>query len=402
MREYPAMRSALLVAALLAPLAAHAGSGSAPVIGGTDAPAGKYPDVAATMAPDGYQECTGTLVAPTIVLTADHCIDVGGGGRPASPSAVVVGTSTLARKTDGDIIQVTARTGYPNGRRTYDVGVLVLAQASRMTPRPLATGWASLDIKNGAAAILAGYGAVDRNSTMYKNELQEAETVITDAGCTTSAGCNSLAKPNGELGAGGMGIDTCPGDSGGPLYLVTSYGTFLAGVTSRGYDDNQFDCSEGGIYTRPDKIADWIEETAGVKIARGPEPTFEPLVAVRGHAAETTIAPNDPLGGEHTFAITTPPAYGKAAIREDGSLRVCTDAGVAGSDAIVVTITDKGDSTRALTVRMPIEITDGDAGSGCDPEDFGETGGCCDAGRSATGSVPLAAAVLLMLRRRRR
>ena len=38
--------------------------------------------------------------------------------------------------------------------------------------------------------------------------------------------------PDGELGAGGMGIDTCPGDSGGPLYLPTDFGTFLAGVTS--------------------------------------------------------------------------------------------------------------------------------------------------------------------------
>ena len=30
------------------------------------------------------------------------------------------------------------------------------------------------------------------------------------------------------------------------------YGAFLAGITSRGYTNNQYYCSEGGIYGRPD------------------------------------------------------------------------------------------------------------------------------------------------------
>ena len=50
---------------------------------------------------------------------------------------------------------------------------------------------------------------------MYVDELQEATTVITDADCSrTDLGCNIAAYPNGELGAGGMGVDSCPGDSG--------------------------------------------------------------------------------------------------------------------------------------------------------------------------------------------
>lgn len=374
---------------------------TAPVIGGGDAPAGKWPDAAATIHPDGSQECSGTLIAPTVVLTAAHCIY--GGGLP-SPAGVVVGTTSLARRTDGDVLSVAQRVAYPNSDRTYDIGVLVLAQPSRFEPRPIASGWARADIQNGASIALVGYGAIDRNSTMYINELQEAMTTVTDADCTKSAGCNSLAKPGGELGAGGMGIDTCPGDSGGPLYLVTSYGTFLAGVTSRGYDTNNYDCSEGGIYARPDKIVDWIEETAGVPVARGPEPApSEPLTAVRGHAAETTVVHNDPRGGDHTFAIATQPGYGSAAIRGDGRLRVCTDPGVVGDDAVAVTVTDAGDASRSVTVTIPLTIEDGDPGADCDPEAFGDdVGGCCDAGRSATGSLPLALGLLVVLRRRRR
>ncbi len=386
-----AMRRALLLC--LIPLAASAGN--APVIGGTDAPAGKWPDATATIQPDGLQGCTGTLIAPTVVLTAEHCIYDGG------PTSVVVGTNSLARKSDGDIIAVTKRMAYPNADRTYDVGVLVLATPSKFTPRAIASGWASFEIKNAAQVAIVGYGAIDRNAMTYKNELQEAMTTITDADCTRSQGCNTLAKPAGELGAGGMGVDTCPGDSGGPLYLVTPGGTYLAGVTSRGYDNNNYDCSEGGIYARPDKVVDWIEEVAGVKVSRGPEPTFDPLRAVRGHAAETTITANDPASTSHSYEITQQPAYGTAAIRSDGRVRVCTNDGVAGDDVLVVAVTDTANPMRKLSIRMPVVIDDGDPGSDCDPEDFGEDGGCCDSGRSASGSLPLGLGVLLVLRRRR-
>lgn len=397
---------AILLAGLV-PVAAHADNdrgpdparpelAPTPVIGGTDAPAGKWPDATATIQPDGLQGCTGTLIAPTVVLTAEHCLYDGG------PTSVVIGAASLARKNEGDIIAVTKRMAYPNGDRSLDIGVLVLANASRFAPRPIASGWASFDIKNAAQVAIVGFGAIDRDAMTYKNELQEAVTTITDADCTKSQGCNTLAKPNGELGAGGMGVDTCPGDSGGPLYLISDGGTYLAGVTSRGYDNNSYDCSEGGIYARPDKAVDWIEEVAGVKVARGPEPTYEPLRAVRGHAAETMIVANDPKSTSHTFKITTPPGYGTAAVRDDGRVRVCTNEGVAGDDVLVVEVADTQDPTRKLSIRMPILIEDGDPGAGCDPEDFGDDGGCCDAGRTAGGSLPLGLGVLLVLRRRPR
>ncbi len=375
-----------------------------PVIGGSDAPIGKWPDVTATIHPDGRQECTGTLIAPTVVLTAAHCIDEGGGGFPASPTSVVVGTSTLARRSEGDVLGVERRVAYPDGFDSYDVGVLVLAQPSRMAPRPIATGWAAFDIANGASVVIAGFGAVDRDSNTYVNELQEATTTITDHDCSRSLGCNAPAKPAGELGAGGMGIDTCPGDSGGPLYLTTTYGTFLAGVTSRAYDNNVYDCSEGGIYARPDKIIDWIESTAGVPVARGPVPTFEPMMAVRGTPVETTIVPNDPKGSAHTFAITTPPTYGTAVLREDGRLRICTDPNTVVEDYLVVTVTDRDNPTRALTTRVQFAIIDGEPGDDCDPQAFGDFdgGGCCSAGGDGASAAPLAVLVVIGCARRRR
>ncbi|MGE0398847.1 MAG: trypsin-like serine protease [Kofleriaceae bacterium] len=382
------MRRVLLIATL-SPAVAFA---EAPIIGGQDSIAGTWPDVAAINDSAGDQGCTGTLIAPTVVLTAQHCMDIG-------PSAVVVGTTSLARPSEGEVIPVIKKVGYPNGFRSFDVGVLVLQRPSAITPRKIASGWASVDIKNGAMAAIVGYGAIDRDSTVYKDELQEAVVPITDADCTASEGCNSLAQPAGELGAGGMGVDTCEGDSGGPLYITSDLGTFLAGVTSRGYDDNRFSCSEGGIYARPDKVVDWIEEQAGVPVGRGPEPMFGELSAVRGGAAETTIDANDPKSDRHTFAIKTQPMFGSAKVLDDGRIRVCTNADVAGNDRVSVTITDANDASRSIFITMPITIRDGDPES-CSLDDF-DDGGCCSTSHSATGSIPLGLALLALLRRKR-
>jgi secreted trypsin-like serine protease len=384
--------SAPLLAACVGELPGETAS-SAEVIGGASAPAGKWPDVAAVLY-DGQPQCTGVLIAPTVALTAGHCND-------PTLRSILVGTSSLARPSEGETINVVRRVEHPDSLQTEDLTVLVLERASRFPPRPIASGWARFDIRDDARVAIAGYGAIDRNATMFVNDLQEAETTITDADCTRKLGCNSSVAPGGELGAGGMGIDTCPGDSGGPLYLPTPYGTFVAGITSRAYDDAQYDCTDGGIYGRPDKVIDWIEASAGVPVARGPEPAAPAISIVRGQGAETSIAVNDPRAKKHDFAISAPPSRGAAAVRDDGRVRMCADpAAEPGDDALTVTVTDRGDRTRTLAVRIPVTVADGQPDGECDVEDF--SGGCCDSGRGARGSLPLALGVLLVLRRRRR
>jgi secreted trypsin-like serine protease len=402
------MRVRVVALSLLVPLAAVAGPVESPIIGGTDAPFGKWPDVAAVYLSDNTQECTATLVAPTLVLTAGHCvIDLQG----ETIKSVLIGTNSLIKKIEGEVINVKQVIEYPSSQRSFDAAVLVLEKASTREPRKLATGWASLDIKNGATAHIVGYGAVDRSGPVrygddeeYVNELQEASVMIVDADCSKHPDdCEPAAMPAGELAAGGVGMpDTCPGDSGGPIYLPTDYGTFLAGITSRGYEANIYWCSEGGLYVRTDKLADWIEKSTSLDVARGPEPTVpDKLTAVRGHLAEAQIDANDPKSTEHDFAIKTAPKYATAAVSDGGHLRVCTDPGVVAMDTLELTITDKNDSTRVLTYTIPVEITDGDAGGGCDADDF-DSGGCCDSGRSAGGSIPLALGVLAVLRARHR
>ncbi len=365
------------------------------VVGGMDAPLGKWPDAAAILF-GGQQQCTGTLIAPTVVITAGHC-------NSADLDQILVGTNNYSRPADGggEKINVSRRIVLQQN----DITVLVLEKPSVFPPRPLATGWAKLDVKNGAPVAIVGYGATDTQGNVYIPQLQEVMTTIADFDCSTKPGCDNF-----ELGAGGDGIDSCFGDSGGPLYLVTDYGNFLVGVTSRGYATSGPPCGGGGIYGRPDQVVDFIEAAAGVPVTRGPEPTLEePLIAIRGDAGEAKILHNDPkAGASHTFAITTQPAKGAAAIRADGTLRVCVaaDATPGDTESVVVTVTDSADPGRSVASRVTISVAGNEAVPGtCDPNAFGEGegGGCCDSGgKGAGGSALLSLFALVMFRRRRR
>lgn len=370
-------------------------AGPEEVIGGDDAPLGKWPDTAGILF-GGQAQCTGTLIAPTVVLTAGHC-------NSSDLSQVLLGTNNLNRPADGDgeKINVIKRVQLQQN----DTTVLVLATPSKTKPRALATGWAKFDIKNGAPVQLVGYGATNANASQFTPVMQEAETTITDFDCSVKPGCDNF-----EIGAGGAGIDTCPGDSGGPMYLLTDYGDFLIGVTSRAYSGAQNFCGEGGIYGRPDLVVDFIEAAAGVPVTRGPEPTIdEPLLAIRGDAGEAQIIHNDPKAGtSHTFAITTQPMKGSAAVNSDGTLRVCVNADATPGDteSVVVTVTDSADPNRSVAQRFKVSVAGNEPVSGtCDPNAFGEGdgGGCCDSGgQGAGGSALLSLFALVMFRRRRR
>lgn len=380
------------------PTAALAGPTQAPVIGGSSAAAGKWPDAVAVLW-SGTQECSGTLIAPNVVITAGHCV----APPDPPPNGVLIGASALSRASEGETLKVIKTYEYPDSQSSVDIGILILETPSTFTPRAIATGWARTDIKNGGAVEFVGFGTTDRDGTVSTDNLMEAQSTITDYNCSESSGCNAAARPDGELGAGGMGVDTCPGDSGGPMYLLTDYGVFLAGVTSRSYDNAQYYCSEGGIYGRPDKIVDWIEQQIGTKLLGGPTPEAADIMTVRGTPGETQIKHNDPKSEAHTYAVTTPPQYGKAAVSETGVLRVCPNKDVTGTDYVTVTVTDKNDASRAVALKVPVNIVDGDPDDDCDPEAFGEEGGgCCSASRDARGSIVLAGFVLLVLRRRRR
>ncbi len=356
------------------------------IVGGDVADEGAWPDVVAVEYPWGTG-CTGTLVAPTLVLTAGHCVN---GARTA-----IIGAHDY--DVDGERIAVVDSWGHDDPIHTFDVGVLVLEHAAAATPRLLVRDCVVDEVVDGAPVTLAGYGAINGAGTEYETVLREAHTTIQDADCGDVArGCNAAVSPGGEVIAGGEGIDSCNGDSGGPLFLERVDGPWLLGVTSRAAQPSEHVCGDGGIYVRVDAIAEWIESTSGLALPRPacegwnapPEPTADGIVVYAGDTATATVSPNDPdVGQGHSFTIPSPP-LGAVRIDTDGVIAYTAPESYVGSDDFVVVVADDGVPVRSATVTVTVDVH---------PQPIAR-GGCS----TAAGASPGALVVLLMAAARRR
>ena len=233
---------------------------SVDIVGGTLAPAGKWPDTVAVLGNQG--SCSGTLIAPDVVLTAGHCV---GGMTTVIANTLDYNTQTGQRST------IKSHTAYPNWETTYDVSVIVLnTPITNVTPRPVATTDCTMTSFSSKPSVqLVGFGATDVNAQAPNTKLYEVTVPVTDAACSNATlGCKPAVAPGGEFAAGDGVKDSCNGDSGGPVYLNTPRGYVLIGAVSRAYDNATQACGQGGIYVRADKVLNWIETTAGKTVSK--------------------------------------------------------------------------------------------------------------------------------------
>jgi secreted trypsin-like serine protease len=234
-------------------------SSSVSVVGGTPVKPGVWRDAVAVLSRSSA--CTGTLIAPDVVLTAGHCID-------ASPVAVIVDTVDYGQP-GGEPIRVQWSLAYPDWQHAYDVGVVVLEHPATARPRAVAAACSARDgLVAGALVHLVGFGLTTRSGTGNNTRLHEAQIPIVDPTCDDDPACMPAIAPGGEFTAGGHGPDACFGDSGGPIYVDTTAGPALIGVVSRAFATGDSPCSGGGVYVRADKVMPWIQRVTHQTIQR--------------------------------------------------------------------------------------------------------------------------------------
>lgn len=378
--------------------------------------------------------CTGTLIAPDVVLTAGHCV---GGITHA-----VVGTNDTRR--GGDWIRARRVIEYPRSQSSYDVALVLLERdATGIEPRPLAVDCVLEDhLRDGAEVAVVGFGATNYAGTQNTNLKHEGYTHIQDADCSQNSiagyasGCNNSVRPGGELGAGGNNVDSCFGDSGGPLYLLADDGEeYLVGVTSRSYAGVPYNapCRYGGIYVRPDAVLDWIEDNAGpvaLPVCNHAPTVREKRVAAKGGRAELQLAFDDEdRAPDARWSIASGPKHGRATITRDGELSYTADAGYEGTDRVTVRIDDGGNPEWPRTGTpltgegvVTFDVTGGDpspqvgGGQGTDDDDdvveldtasdtgtseYRRLGGCEHAGGGSLSAAALVALALVARRVRR-
>ena len=207
--------------------------------------------------------CTGSVIAPAVILTAAHCtVDalkipaIAGVARPG-----VIAASDTDTQRSWHVAELLPHPGYDPVTLQNDVALVVLERSTGAPAMPVIAPWQDGLVVGGAAVDMAGWGKMAPGGISPTTELQEATVpLISNAACERGFESTELAAlftPASMLCAydGPAGIGVCQGDSGGPLSLTVAGTRTLIGVTSW----VQMPCASGpSVYNRLSAFRSWI------------------------------------------------------------------------------------------------------------------------------------------------
>jgi hypothetical protein len=253
----PPMVPLVSVASLVLALAGSPSLGPAaspvdPIVGGQRTGELEYGAIVAIVTSQSAL-CTGTVVAPRLILTAGHCL----------AELPPVSNLTVFYGNDLDASMSAAAVGYgahpefcPDCKQDiHDYGYVELgsdfiAPDGLVPPITDQEEWDEV-MRKGTTVTLVGFGE-DPDALASLGTKRKVDTAI-----------RRFSEAGLEFFAGGDGLDSCQGDSGGPALIELESGELrLAGITSRGSDP----CGNGGYYGVPFPALTWVRDQTGVDL----------------------------------------------------------------------------------------------------------------------------------------
>ncbi len=233
----------------------------------------------------GESFCSGTLIAPDLVVTAAHCI------FDKRPEEIEVFFGPLVKDRQSPRLKVVAKDTFKKFQKfesNFDIGWVRLAQPAPEGYRPLEIWQDSTLLQPGKDLSIAGYGRTASQCADGDEGCQGGQLLYVDTSVQEFVKHGRLFSlivigPRPDHGP-------CFGDSGGPAYVKHDGTWYLAG-DFMGWDrilvSENLDtiCDTGhAIYNFVGDYVRWIEETSGVTLTYNaninPRPAVEPLNAL--------------------------------------------------------------------------------------------------------------------------
>jgi len=294
-------------AAFALPAAAPAEpTAQASIVGGHAGSIAEFPFLSFIEADEGKQgfACTGTVVAPRVVLTAAHCVESldHGGLTPAKQYALATGVTSPEEAQAANIFHIAEAHVFPGfdpGTLHGDAGILILDRPTSAPVLPLAGPGDAALYAGGATVQLAGWGLTRANAKEEPSGLRTTSMVVeTPPFCKASTrGYYSPFSPTAQmctLDLPSKKSGGCFGDSGGPTIGQRPDGTLVElGIISTGGEA----CStrRPNVMTRTDFVASWVSEWIAATESGGPRPALDPGAPL----------PQMPRQAAEAFAVST-------------------------------------------------------------------------------------------------
>ena len=248
------------------------------IVGGDSVPPGRYPFQAAILdkryGKKGFQRqfCGGSLIDAWHVLTAAHCVVHRDKSNPVNLRVIVGRTILNSRQGETrEVAKIMVHPAYNGKSLRNDAAVLRLVEPVDLAAYPPITPANTEDERletPGTNLTVTGWGSVRKHVAgkrknkppKYSHGLREVQVpVVADDQCVHDYGKKRGGKVSADvmICAGQTGLDSCAGDSGGPLFAQTSEGYVQVGIVSWGSG-----CAapqRPGVYTRVSAVLDFIQ-----------------------------------------------------------------------------------------------------------------------------------------------